>query len=93
MAQYWSTNRALSTPVLKSMFVFFFFQHAVNYMKVAYMPPIPDIGPHPQYIQFVLSVTNALGKTITGICFNVTVTPEDNQPPQVEKYTASFSYY
>lgn len=66
------------------------FQHAVNFMKVAYMPPIMDIGPYPQYIQFVLSVTNHLGKTVTGICFNITVIPEDNQPPQVEKKIVLF---
>ncbi|XP_034470969.1 FRAS1-related extracellular matrix protein 1a isoform X1 [Hippoglossus hippoglossus] len=67
-----------NAPVLR-----LFTQHAVNFMKVAYMPPIMDIGPYPQHIQFVLSVTNRLGKTVTGICFNITVTPEDNQPPQV----------
>ncbi|GAA6214780.1 FRAS1-related extracellular matrix protein 1-like [Lates japonicus] len=67
-----------NAPVLR-----LFTQHAVNFMKVAYMPPIMDIGPYPQYIQFVLSVTNRLGKTVTGICFNITVMPEDNQPPQV----------
>ncbi|KAM4714914.1 FRAS1-related extracellular matrix protein 1a isoform 2-T2 [Anableps anableps] len=60
-----------------------FTQHAVNFMKVAYMPPIMDIGPYPQHIQFILSVTNHLGKTITGICFNITLLPVDNQPPQV----------
>uniref|UniRef100_A0A3Q2V9Z3 Fras1 related extracellular matrix 1a n=1 Tax=Haplochromis burtoni TaxID=8153 RepID=A0A3Q2V9Z3_HAPBU len=60
-----------------------FTQHAVNFMKVAYMPPIMDIGPHPQQVQFVLSVTNHRGKTVTGICFNITVEPVDNQPPQV----------
>lgn len=48
------------------------------------MPPVTDIGPYPQYIQFVLSVTNLLGKTVSGICFNITVVPVDNQPPQVE---------
>lgn len=52
-------------------------------MKVAYMPPILDIGPNPQHIQMVLSVTNHLGRTVTGICFNITVMPVDNQPPQV----------
>ncbi|XP_041636155.1 FRAS1-related extracellular matrix protein 1a [Cheilinus undulatus] len=67
-----------NAPVLR-----LFTQHAVNFMKVAYMPPIIDIGPYPQYIQFVLSVTNHLGKTVTGICFNITVVPVDNQPPQV----------
>uniref|UniRef100_A0A665UUX0 Fras1 related extracellular matrix 1a n=1 Tax=Echeneis naucrates TaxID=173247 RepID=A0A665UUX0_ECHNA len=34
------------------------------------------------YIQLVLSVTNHLGKTVTGVCFNITVIPEDNQPPK-----------
>nr|XP_046236498.1 FRAS1-related extracellular matrix protein 1a isoform X2 [Scatophagus argus] len=67
-----------NAPVLR-----LFTQHAVNFMKVAYMPPIMDIGPYPQHIQFVLSVTNHLGKTVTGICFNITVMPVDNQPPQV----------
>ncbi|KAM4537427.1 FRAS1-related extracellular matrix protein 1a isoform 1-T1 [Odontesthes bonariensis] len=67
-----------NAPVLR-----LFTQHAVNFMKVAYMPPIMDIGPYPQYIQFVLAVTNHLGKTVPGICFNVTVMPVDNQPPQV----------
>ncbi|RXN31842.1 FRAS1-related extracellular matrix 1 [Labeo rohita] len=60
-----------------------FTQHAVNYMKVAYMPPIVDIGPYPQHIQFVLSVTNQQGSTTTGICFNVTILPVDNLPPEV----------
>lgn len=55
-------------------------------MKVAYMPPILDIGPNPQHIQLVLSVTNHLGRTVTGICFNITVMPVDNQPPQVGSY-------
>ncbi|KAJ3585332.1 hypothetical protein NHX12_014053 [Muraenolepis orangiensis] len=60
-----------------------FTQHAVNFMKVAYMPPMEDIGPEPQYVQFVLSITNLLGHTLTGICFNITVLPVDNQPPKV----------
>uniref|UniRef100_A0A8B9KAF0 Fras1 related extracellular matrix 1a n=1 Tax=Astyanax mexicanus TaxID=7994 RepID=A0A8B9KAF0_ASTMX len=58
-------------------------QHAVNYMKVAYMPPIHDIGPYPQHIAFVLSVTSQHGRTTTGICFNITVLPVDNQTPEV----------
>lgn len=55
------------------------------------MPPILDIGPYPQYVQFVLSVTNHLGKTVTGICFNVTVMPVDNQPPQVKNNSSILS--
>ncbi|XP_068443909.1 FRAS1-related extracellular matrix protein 1a isoform X1 [Clinocottus analis] len=67
-----------NAPVLR-----LFTQNAVNFMKVAYMPPVMDIGPYPKYIQFVLSVTNLLGKSVTGICFNITLVPVDNQPPQV----------
>ncbi|XP_028850587.1 FRAS1-related extracellular matrix protein 1 isoform X2 [Denticeps clupeoides] len=60
-----------------------FTQQAVNFMKVAYMPPIVDIGPYTQHIAFVLSVTNEKGKTVTGICFNITVFPVDDQAPEV----------
>uniref|UniRef100_A0A3Q2YGZ6 Fras1 related extracellular matrix 1a n=1 Tax=Hippocampus comes TaxID=109280 RepID=A0A3Q2YGZ6_HIPCM len=67
-----------NAPVLR-----LFTQHAVNFMKVAYMPPTADIGPFPRYIQFGLSVTNQHGNTLDGICFNITVIPVDNQPPQV----------
>ncbi|XP_022534044.2 FRAS1-related extracellular matrix protein 1a isoform X1 [Astyanax mexicanus] len=67
-----------NAPVLR-----LFTQHAVNYMKVAYMPPIHDIGPYPQHIAFVLSVTSQHGRTTTGICFNITVLPVDNQTPEV----------
>lgn len=65
-------------PVLKS-----FTQHAVNHMKVAYMPPIEDIGPHPLLVQFVFSVSDQHGGIISGLLFNITVIPVDNQAPQV----------
>ncbi|KAJ8008243.1 hypothetical protein DPEC_G00102780 [Dallia pectoralis] len=65
-------------PVLR-----LFTQHAVNYMKVAYMPPSVDIGLYPQHIQLVLSVTNQQGTTVPGICFNITVLPVDNLAPEV----------
>ncbi|KAG2466922.1 FREM1 protein, partial [Polypterus senegalus] len=67
-----------TVPMLRS-----FTQHAVNFMKVAYMPPIQDIGPEAQHIQFIFSVSNQHGATVIGICFNITVLPEDNQAPQV----------
>ncbi|NXL88499.1 FREM1 protein, partial [Alectura lathami] len=60
-----------------------FTQHAVNYMKVAYMPPLQDIGPEPQQVQFVFSVSNHHGGTLHGICFNITILPVDNQAPEV----------
>ncbi|XP_056096315.1 FRAS1-related extracellular matrix protein 1a isoform X2 [Rhinichthys klamathensis goyatoka] len=60
-----------------------FTQNAVNYMKVAYMPPILDIGPYPQHIQFILSVTNQQDSMTAGICFNITILPVDNLAPEV----------
>ncbi|NXU95636.1 FREM1 protein, partial [Xiphorhynchus elegans] len=60
-----------------------FTQHAVNYMKVAYMPPLQDIGPEPQQVKFIFSVSNQHGGTLYGICFNITILPVDNQAPEV----------
>ncbi|XP_060055572.1 FRAS1-related extracellular matrix protein 1 isoform X2 [Erinaceus europaeus] len=60
-----------------------FTQNAVNYMKVAYMPPMQDIGPHLQHVQFTFSVTNQHGGTLHGICFNIVILPVDNQVPEV----------
>ncbi|XP_070816237.1 FRAS1-related extracellular matrix protein 1b [Chaetodon trifascialis] len=64
-------------PVLKS-----FTQHAVNHMKVAFMPPVEDIGPEPLLIQFVFSVSDHHGGIISGLLFNITVTPVDDQAPE-----------
>uniref|UniRef100_A0A8C6HUT0 FRAS1-related extracellular matrix protein 1 n=1 Tax=Mus spicilegus TaxID=10103 RepID=A0A8C6HUT0_MUSSI len=58
-------------------------QHAVNHMKVAYMPPMQDIGPSPRHVQFTVSVSNQHGGALHGICFNITVLPVDNQVPEV----------
>ncbi|XP_037654283.1 FRAS1-related extracellular matrix protein 1-like [Choloepus didactylus] len=60
-----------------------FTQHAVNYRKVAYMPPMEDIGPHLCHVQFTFSVSNQHGGTLHGICFNITILPVDNQVPEV----------
>ncbi|XP_071380336.1 FRAS1-related extracellular matrix protein 1b [Centroberyx affinis] len=65
-------------PVLKS-----FTQHAVNHMKVAFMPPVEDIGPEPLFVQFVFSVSDQQGGALSGLIFNITVTPVDNLTPEV----------
>ncbi|XP_070688078.1 FRAS1-related extracellular matrix protein 1b [Pempheris klunzingeri] len=64
-------------PVLKS-----FTQHAVNHMKVAFMPPVEDVGPEPLFVQFVFSVGDHHGGTVSGLLFNITVTPVDDQAPE-----------
>ncbi|NXS09219.1 FREM1 protein, partial [Neodrepanis coruscans] len=60
-----------------------FTQHAVNCMKVAYMPPLQDIGPESQQVQFIFSVRNQHGGTSYGISFNITILPVDDQAPEV----------
>lgn len=65
------------------MFISIALQHAVNHMKVAYMPPMQDIGLHPGHVQFAFSISNQHGGTLHGICFNITVLPVDNQVPEV----------
>uniref|UniRef100_A0A4W3JEP0 FRAS1-related extracellular matrix protein 1 n=1 Tax=Callorhinchus milii TaxID=7868 RepID=A0A4W3JEP0_CALMI len=71
-------NKDASVPMLRS-----FTQHAVNYLKVAYMPPVQDIGPDSQHLQFHFSVSNQHGGTLIGLCFNITVLPVDNQAPEI----------
>uniref|UniRef100_A0A4W6CZ86 Fras1 related extracellular matrix 1b n=1 Tax=Lates calcarifer TaxID=8187 RepID=A0A4W6CZ86_LATCA len=78
---YTDTTNAMKrdhmVPVLKS-----FTQHAVNHMKVAFMPPVEDIGPTPLFVQFVFSVSDHHGGTVSGLLFNITVTPVDDQAPE-----------
>ncbi|KAK2908269.1 FRAS1-related extracellular matrix protein 1b [Channa argus] len=64
-------------PVLRS-----FTQHAVNHMKVAFMPPVEDIGPESLFVQFIFSVGDHHGGTVSGLLFNITVTPVDDQAPE-----------
>uniref|UniRef100_A0A3Q3R891 FRAS1-related extracellular matrix protein N-terminal domain-containing protein n=1 Tax=Monopterus albus TaxID=43700 RepID=A0A3Q3R891_MONAL len=64
-------------PILKS-----FTQHAVNHRKVAFMPPVEDIGPQPLFVQFIFSVSDHHGGTISGLLLNITVTPVDDQAPE-----------
>ncbi|KAG7514301.1 FRAS1-related extracellular matrix protein 1-like [Solea senegalensis] len=78
---YTDTSNAMKrdhmVPVLKS-----FTQHAVNHMKVAFMPPVEDIGPESIFVQFVFSVSDHHGGTVSGLVFNITITPVDDQAPE-----------
>uniref|UniRef100_A0A671VMF0 Fras1 related extracellular matrix 1b n=1 Tax=Sparus aurata TaxID=8175 RepID=A0A671VMF0_SPAAU len=56
--------------------------HAVNHMKVAFMPPVEDVGPEPLFVQFVFSVSDQHGGSVSGLLFNITVTPVDDQAPE-----------
>ena len=58
-------------------------KHAVNHLKVAFMPPMEDIGPEPLVVQFTFSVSNHHGGSVSDLTFNITILPVDNQPPEV----------
>lgn len=59
-------------------------------MKVAFMPPVEDIGPEPLLVLFVFSVSDQHGGTIPGLVFNITITPVDDQAPEVRGQTLSY---
>nr|XP_056700742.1 FRAS1-related extracellular matrix protein 1-like [Euleptes europaea] len=68
----------LTIPMLSS-----FTQHAVTHMKVAYMPPLMEMGPDPLFIQFEFSVSDQQGGMVTGLLFNITVMPVDDEAPEI----------
>jgi len=61
-----------------------FTQHAINHNKVAYMPPIQDIGRHPIDVQFVFSISDNSGRLLNGTTFAITILPVDNQVSWLE---------
>lgn len=52
-------------------------------MKVAYMPPLVEMGPDPLFVQFEFSVSDQQGGMMTGLLFNITVMPVDDEAPEV----------
>ncbi|CAL8310310.1 unnamed protein product [Lota lota] len=74
----YSMKKDPMVPVLKS-----FTQHAVNHLKVAFMPPMEDIGPDPLLVHFTFSVSDLHGGSVSDLTFNITILPVDNQPPEV----------
>ncbi|XP_056388905.1 FRAS1-related extracellular matrix protein 1-like [Hyla sarda] len=70
-----------SIPSLSS-----FTQKAVDNLKVAYMPPIQDIGPDPLHVQFEFSVSDQHGGWLIGLIFNITVLPVDDQAPKISTH-------
>lgn len=47
------------------------------------MPPVEDIGPDPLQLHFIFSVSDQQGGVLSGLLFNITVLPVDDQAPQV----------
>ncbi|CAI5777043.1 FRAS1-related extracellular matrix protein 1-like isoform X1 [Podarcis lilfordi] len=67
-----------SIPFLSS-----FTQHAITHMKVAYMPPLMEMGPDPLFVQFEFSVSDQQEGVMTGLLFNITVMPVDDEAPEI----------
>uniref|UniRef100_A0AAR2KKY0 C-type lectin domain-containing protein n=1 Tax=Pygocentrus nattereri TaxID=42514 RepID=A0AAR2KKY0_PYGNA len=80
-----SMKKDAMVPVLRSFTQVLILSsfHAVTHHKVGYMPPIEDIGPEPLFVQFIFSVSDQQGGALTGLVFNITVTPVDNQAPEI----------
>uniref|UniRef100_A0A3B5AP52 FRAS1-related extracellular matrix protein 1-like n=1 Tax=Stegastes partitus TaxID=144197 RepID=A0A3B5AP52_9TELE len=74
---FYTDSSSCSTDLLP-----LFSQNAVNHLKVAFMPPVEDIGPEQLFVQFVFSVSDHHGGTVSGLTFNITVLPVDDQAPQ-----------
>ncbi|XP_075901306.1 FRAS1-related extracellular matrix protein 1b isoform X1 [Nelusetta ayraudi] len=73
-----SMKRDPTVAVLKT-----FTQEAINHLKVAFMPPVEDIGPDPLQLHFIFSVSDQQGGAVSGLFFNITVLPVDDQAPEV----------
>ncbi|XP_073499840.1 FRAS1-related extracellular matrix protein 1-like isoform X2 [Phyllobates terribilis] len=79
-----TSNLLEKDPTISSLSSFT--QDAVNHMKVAYMPPIQDIGPDPLHVQFEFSVSDQHGGRLTGLIFSITVIPVDDQAPEISTH-------
>ncbi|CAL1281073.1 unnamed protein product [Larinioides sclopetarius] len=60
-----------------------FTQEQINHQKIAYLPPVEEIGPNPLYLQFIFSVTDKDKNIVMGQVFNITILPVNNQVPQL----------
>ncbi|CAM5162594.1 unnamed protein product, partial [Natator depressus] len=56
-----------------------------SHLKVAYMPPLREIGPDPLFVQFEFSVSDQQGGVVAGFNFNITVMPVDDEAPELRK--------
>lgn len=55
------------------------------------MPPVEDIGPEPLFVQFVFSVSDHQGGALSGLLFNITILPVDDQAPEVRVHTEALA--
>ena len=60
-----------------------FTQADINFKRVAYMPPIEDMGPIRRHSQFIFTVSDKAGNQLTDQIFDITIIPVNNQVPHM----------
>lgn len=58
-----------------------FKQEDINHMKIAYMPPLTDIGSSGRLVRFVYTVQDASGNRVLGQYFDIDVQPVNDKAP------------
>jgi hypothetical protein len=58
-----------------------FKQEDINHMKIAYMPPLTDIGPESRLVRFVYTVQDASGNRVRDQYFDIDVQPVNDKAP------------
>ncbi|KAJ8305475.1 hypothetical protein KUTeg_016020 [Tegillarca granosa] len=58
-----------------------FKQEDINHMKIAYMPPMDDIGPQARLVRFVYTVQDSNRNKVLGQYFDIDIQPVNNQAP------------
>ena len=60
-----------------------FTQRDINERKVAYMPPLEDIGPIRRHARFIFTISDSKGNKIMEQPFDITILPVNNQLPHM----------
>ncbi len=60
-----------------------FTQKEIKHEKIAYMPPINDIGPIRRHVRFIFTVSDSKGNKVMGQPFDITILPVNNQLPHM----------
>lgn len=75
---YSSVSKNASIPAIST-----FKQEDINHMKIAYMPPLVDIGPESRLVRFVYTVQDSSGNQVLGQYFEIDVQPVNDKPPSL----------
>ena len=64
-----------------------FTQRQINHQKIAYMPPIEEIGTEPRHVRFIYTVSDPSGNRATRQNFDITILPVNDKPPRISART------